>query len=155
MSPALPQPAQLLQAIDVYLSCAYDGSPPTGVRALVESLRSSSSDLYQCKAIDRDGAADSRLVLRLGNRHYPHMKLVLEPAPGAASYLFRADTHDRHICPPADHPEYAAFAQLRAKNQSISASIEDAWARAGIPTFKTFLQEDLARRQAQKRERAT
>jgi hypothetical protein len=156
MSHALPQPGQLLQAIELYLSCAYDGTAPAAVKAIVESLRADPSGVYQAKAFVRDGAAEQpRLLLRLGNRHYPHMKLVLEPAPGAESYLFRADTHDRHICPAADHPEYGAFMDLRAKNQSIGSSIEQAWTTAGIPTFRTFLQQDLARRQAQSRGVAT
>ena len=42
--------------------------------------------------------------------------------------------------------------QLRAKNKAIGDAIEQAWEQAGIPTFRTFLQQDLARRQAQLRE---
>jgi hypothetical protein len=152
MPHAPPQPQQLFSAIDLYLRSAYD-RPPASVTTLVESLRTAGGDLYQNKAFARTGDGDSpRLLLRLGNRYYPHMKLALEPAPGETTYLYRADTHDKHICPPPDHPEYAAFMQLRAKNKSIGDAIEQAWEQAGIPTFRTFLQQDLARRQAQLRE---
>src|SRR5262245_17582279 len=143
-----PQAEQLFSAIDMYLRCAYDKTP-AAVTTLIESLKVSDTDLYQNKAFARTGEGEApRLLLRLGNRHYPHMKLALEPAPDDATYLYRADTHDKHICPPANHPEYAAFMELRAKNKSIGDCIEQAWEQAGIPTFRTYLQQDLARRQA-------
>jgi hypothetical protein len=43
------------------------------------------------------------------------------------------------------------FAELMAKNQAIAQAIESAWADRKLPTFKTFLREDLARRQEQAR----
>jgi hypothetical protein len=75
------------------------------------------------------------------------MKLVLDPAPTGSDYLFKADTHDRHIEPPPGHPELGVFMELRAKNKAVSEEIEQAWADAGLSTFKTYLQADLARRQ--------
>jgi hypothetical protein len=153
MPHVLPAPEQLFGAIELYLRCAYDGALPAAVKATLETLHAGGDDPYRAQAFTRAGPAEPpRLLLRLGNRHYPHMKLALEPAPSADTYLFRADTHDRHICPAPDHPEYASFMQLRSKNQAIGSAIEQAWAEAGIPTFKTFLEQDLARRQAQPRD---
>jgi hypothetical protein len=154
MPSELPDPHTVMRAIELYLRFAYDEScqPPTTVRTLIETLRTWPGDFYSAKpfvAVARVGAPPSdrlTLSLRLGNRVYPHMKLVLEPAPGGTSYLFRADTHDRHICPPAHHPEYAAFMDLRSKNQKIGDAIERAWAQEGILTFKTYLERDLAAR---------
>jgi len=37
------------------------------------------------------------------------------------------------------------------KNQRQAETIESAWAEAGLPTFKTYLREDLAKRQAARR----
>ncbi|HEY7088446.1 MAG TPA: hypothetical protein VH518_10180, partial [Tepidisphaeraceae bacterium] len=128
--------------------------PPANVRASVESLRSWRGDFYSAKpfvAAAPPGVppppSDRRAFsMRLGNHIYPHMKLKLEPAPTGGKYLFRADTHDRHICPPPEHPEYAPFMKLRVKNQEIGDAIEQAWAAAGILTFKTYLEHDLAAR---------
>jgi hypothetical protein len=38
---------------------------------------------------------------------------------------------------------------LREKNQKVVEAVESAWAAAGIPTFKTYLQADLNRRAGQ------
>jgi hypothetical protein len=76
------------------------------------------------------------------------MKLVIERSPDGSGALFHADTHDRHVQPPPDAPEAGAFAELAAKNQELSARIEAAWEEAGLPTFKRYLREDLARRKA-------
>ena len=104
-------------------------------------------EFYASPAFARTGdPASPRLTVRLGNSAYPHMKLALEPAPGGESYLFKADSHDKHLCPAQSDPDYPAFMELRAKNQKIVEKIEQAWAQAGIPTFKTFLQADLAAR---------
>jgi hypothetical protein len=85
-------------------------------------------------------------MLRLGNCFYPHMKLSIDQRPDREGYFFRADTHDRHICPPPASKEHAAFCELMDKNQQLSQEIETAWAEKGVPTFKTYLKEDLARR---------
>ena len=88
------------------------------------------------------------MSLRLGNPWYPHMKLTIERAPDGKTSLFRADTHDRHIHVGPESPEYAAFCQMMEKNQSLASRIEAAWESGGLPTFKSFLRQDLARRQA-------
>jgi hypothetical protein len=42
------------------------------------------------------------------------------------------------------------FAQLLNQNLYIAQQIEAAWEKAGVPTFKAYLREDLARRAAMK-----
>jgi hypothetical protein len=76
------------------------------------------------------------------------MKLAIDPRPDGKGFLFRADTHDRHACPPPESKEYPLFCALMEKNQRLSQQIESAWADAGLTTFKTYLRDDLARRQA-------
>ena len=65
------------------------------------------------------------------------------------TFLFRADTHDRHVCPPEGAAEHDAFVNLMTRNQEIAQAVDSAWAEQGIPTFKTWLREDLARREKQ------
>ena len=143
----LPEPAMLHKAIDIYLAHAYPTAPPLTTRSLLNLLKTWAGDFYASPAFARTGEANCpRLTIRLGNSAYPHMKLALEPAPDGASYLFKADSHDKHLCPAEQSPDYAAFMQLREKNQKIVERIEQAWADAGVPTFKTYLQADLAKR---------
>jgi hypothetical protein len=97
---------------------------------------------------EREAASPSpgKYSLRLGNRHYPHMKLVVERAPDGRGYLMRADTHDAHVRPAPGSRDYAVFIQLMELNRQVADQIEAAWEGQGIPTFKSFLREDLARR---------
>jgi len=150
----LPQPGDVLRAVATYLRHAYGAAtPPAAVRSRVEALRASAGgDFYGNTAFERppapkDGATTPpRLAVRLGNRFYPHMKLSIDPRPDGRGYLFRADTHDRHVQPPPHSKEYAAFCELMENNQKLAAAIEAAWAEEQLPTFKTFLRDDLARR---------
>ena len=149
LSQKLPN-TEVWKAIDIYLTLAYTAAPPSAVRAKLETLRSlSQEDFYKSPVFERDQAGNQKLSLRLGNKLYPHMKLTIERSPDKMGYLFRADTHDRHACPQPGSRDYAAFTQLMENNQKIAQAIEQAWADQRLPTFKTYLREDLARRAKQ------
>ena len=145
-----PAPAETWKAIEIYVTRAYASDPPLGVRARLDALRSASeSDFYRLAAFERTPAEEpTRFSLRLGNRFYPHMKLVIERSPDGIHALFRADTHDRHVQPKPGSAEAAAFAELARKNQELAQQIEGAWDDNGLATFKRYLMDDLARRQA-------
>jgi hypothetical protein len=146
-----PSPSEVWKAIDVYLKAAYTGEPPSAVRARLDTLRSlPEADFYSSSGFEWENASiPNRLSLRLGNRIYPHMKLVVERTPGGKDYLFRADSHDRHACPQPGSRDYAPFCKLMEMNQEIAQAIEAAWEREQLPTFKSYLKQDLARRAAQ------
>jgi 3-phosphoshikimate 1-carboxyvinyltransferase len=146
-----PVPADLWRAIEIYLSHAYEGAPPRATRARLDTLRAISGDeLFSSSVFERVEEAGMivRYSLRLGNRFYPHMKLAIDRSPAGARHFFRVDTHDRHVRPPEGSPEEQAFANLMADNQRSAQSIEAAWEASGIPTFKTYMREDLARRES-------
>jgi hypothetical protein len=143
-----PTPAAAWIAIDIYLGLAYDGTPSAAVRSRLDVMRAATEGaFYQCAALEATPKEEpARYDVRLGNRWYPHMKLVIERAPDQRGHLFRADTHDRHIQPAPGSRDHAAFRELMEKNQLLSSRIEAAWEAAGLPTFKSFLRQDLARR---------
>lgn len=150
-----PERDELLRAIDVYLSVAYAtvAAVPKVVLGRVDPLRALPPDdggafLAQRPFEAEPPDAPARYFLRLGNASYPHMKLVVDRAPDGVGHLFRADTHDRHIRPAPGTPDADAFAMLMVTNQEYAEKIELAWDAAGLPTFKAFLREDLARRRA-------
>jgi hypothetical protein len=144
----LPSSSVLWRAIEVYLKNAYRGAPPAAVRSRLETLRSlAEGDLYESGVFEQERDSPlGRLRLRLGNEFYPHMKLVIERAPDNTTYLFRADTHDQHCMPAPQSRDYPSFCQLMEQNQTMAQAIESAWEQEGIPTFKSFLRQDLARR---------
>jgi hypothetical protein len=143
-----PSIDELWRAIDSYLSLAYEGkAPSTVVNSRVEALRSVGAGFYDSPTVERDAPQSPvRYSLRLGNRFYPHMKLVIESTPDRISHMFRADTHDKHIRPAPDSKEYALFCQLMEDNQKLAEAIESEWEKLGLPTFKQYLRKDLARR---------
>jgi len=154
MKTELPPKDDVMRAVDVYLSIAYDGEPTTIVKSMLATLKTWGGPFFRApvfaSAPSASGGADApRYAMRLGNKTYPHMKLVLEPSPDGSRYLFKADTHDRHICPTEGTPEYAPFCDLMRSNQELAEKIETAWSENGFPTFKAFLREDLARRKKQ------
>ena len=142
-----PDSSTVFKAIDAYIRAAYDGEPPISVRSVLATLRQWSGKFYTCPVFANDGKTPpNRYVLRLGNRYYPHMKLAIERSPDGQTFLFRADTHDRHVCPPEGAPEHDAFVALMTNNQQVLQAVETAWAGEALPTFKTWLRDDLARR---------
>lgn len=153
MSWPKPTPAQLRQAIEVYLRLAYAGAaPPGAIRSRVDALLADdTAALFDHASLERDPPKDAdpaKYSLRLGNARYPHMKLVIERAPDGRGHLFRADTHDRHIRPRPGSAEAGPFQALLEFNQQTAEKIEAAWAEADLATFKTYLRDDLARRAA-------
>jgi len=142
-----PDSATVFKAIDTYIDVAYDANPPIAVKSMLATLRGWGGKFYACPVFVRDAnSPPNRYSIRLGNKQYPHMKLAIERAPDGHSFLFRADTHDRHVCPPEGAVEHDAFVTLMEKNQQIAQAVDAAWGDLGLPTFKTWLREDLARR---------
>jgi hypothetical protein len=151
VSPVLPpNPDDVLKAVDTYIRVAYgDAAAPLTVQSQLAVLRSWKGPFFRSPVIASDGGQPpKRYSIRLGNRHYPHMKLAIERSPDGHGYLFRADTHDAHCCPPVGHPEHGAFRKMMEQNQEVASQVEAALGEQGLPTFKTYLQQDLARRAA-------
>ena len=146
-----PDPTDVMRAVDSYMKVAYgDDAVPAHVRSQLAVLETWKGDFFRSPAIASDGGTPPRRYsIRLGNRHYPHMKLAIERSPDGKAYLFRADSHDAHCCPPADRPEYEAFREMMERNRVIVSSVEEAWAAEGLTTFKLYLQQDLARRKVE------
>jgi hypothetical protein len=157
-----PEPNMVWRAITSYLAIAYEGPPgpngipantPSAVKSRLESLRlapTSVADFFASPVFERDSASNpGKFSLRLGNRHYPHMKLVVERSPDARGHLFRADTHDAHCRPAPGSRDFFVFSQLMEKNREVAEQIEASWEEQNISTFKAYLREDLARRKSQ------
>ncbi len=151
----LPTSDELRAAVHIYMTCAYgDARVPNATAARVKSIDENGEpvayDDDRLFEADRKQSEIARYAIRLGNRHYPHMKLVIERSPDGLTFLLRADTHDSHVRPTAGSKEADAYAQLVRMNQQISESIEHVWDAAGLPTFRSYLRQDLARRRAAK-----
>jgi len=155
---AMAMSAHILQrAIELYLGLAYPGgSAPAAVNARAQGvLGLDPAAEVPLSLLEMDSANSlTSYALRLGQPMYPHMKLVVEPAPQAADaarrdgpeYLLRVDAHDRHLHAPAGSPDEAWLSSVRASNKALGEKIEAAWSAAGLPTFKDFLRRQLMAR---------
>lgn len=147
-----PSTTVVWMAIEGYLASAYDGQAPAIVLSRLETLRLCDEEgFYSSRGIERDRPeAPCRYALRLGSRDYPPMKLVIEKLPSRDDWVFRADTHDSHVCPPPWDAEYQSFRELMERNRAVAKAIETRWQALGLPTFSEFLLRDLeARRESQ------
>src|SRR5438045_9581518 len=100
MSADLPNASQVWTAIDVYLRCAYEqSSPPKPVQHRLDSLRAAGANghFFQSLVLERDSKeAPKKFSVRIGNRFYPHTKLLIDQRSHAPGYLFRAGGPHRH-----------------------------------------------------------
>jgi hypothetical protein len=146
MHSGLPEPSEVTQAVDLFISLAYPAGLTAKVRAILDSLHAPHVDFYANSNFVR-GKDPQRVsyYLRLGNARYPHTKLFIEPCLKEMFYCFRVDSHDKHVIVPPDNPEYGALCDLRRHNQKLAEAIESAWREAGIPTFTECLEHEADR----------
>jgi hypothetical protein len=149
------------QAMELYLQFAYPQGLPPAVEAKAAIIRNLPRTEEEGGArempldlLEREAANSvASYALRLGQPMYPHMKLVMDPAPetleaycGRVDYIFRVDSHDRHLHAPPGSPDAAWLTAVRLSNKDLGEKIETAWAAAGLPTFKEFLRRQLEAR---------
>ncbi|HZN65949.1 MAG TPA: hypothetical protein VFB66_11700, partial [Tepidisphaeraceae bacterium] len=70
-SPPTPDPAQVMQAVDLYLRNAYD-EPPLSVRSQLAVLKSWGGPFLRAPVfVAEEQPHGRRYSMRLGNRYYP------------------------------------------------------------------------------------
>ena len=74
-----------------------------------------------------------RYSLRLGNRNFPFMKLVLQEHLVAGEFFFAVDTHDQMEIRP-DYPDYESWMAVRRFNRELKQRIEEVFDDHGLDT---------------------
>ncbi len=87
-----------------------------------------------------------RYSLRLGNRNYPFMKLVLQEHLVAGEFFFAVNTHDQMDIKP-DYPDYEAWVAVRRFNRGLKRQIEEAFAEHGLDTAACLRRSVMERSQ--------
>lgn len=134
--------AMVSRAIDAYLELAYGAAskgrdrpdlalgPKTGGEAVL--------GLFQRESIDGEsGSALCRFTMRLGNRNYPFMKLLMQEHIVQGEFYFAVDTHD-HLEIKPDFPDYDAWQAVRRFNLEMKRKIESRFLELGLPTAATI-----------------
>jgi CheY-like chemotaxis protein len=123
------------QAITTYQDLAYGSGRP---RRPIELPAGAGPDkllaMFQKEQIETiPGHRCHRYSLRLGNRNYPFMKLLLQEHLVAGEFYFAVDTHDQMEIKP-DYPDYESWMALCRFNQDLKHRIESGFQRAGLDT---------------------
>ena len=143
--------ATVAKAVRVYLDLAYgSGVQPRKVPDLSLPADADAErvlGLFHRESVDEGGRRTQRYSLRLGNRNYPFMKLVLLEHLLPGEFIFAVDTHDEMDIKP-DFPDYEAWVAVCRFNRSLKEKIEKQFAAEGLDTSATL------RRMAAQQERA-
>ncbi len=130
------------RAVSIYLDLAYGGSA-TPRRLPNLALPADATPAEILALFLREVVADGeqrrvRYALRLGNRNYPFMKLVLQEHLVQGEFTFGVDTHDDMEIKP-DFPDYEAWLAVRRFNRKLKLEIEAQLAAEGVPTAAALL----------------
>jgi CheY-like chemotaxis protein len=153
------RPELVQKAISLFLDEAYGSGSSSAGKDRGRKVPPEASSPEQVLALFNDetkkdrNALCHRYTMRLGNRNYPFMKIVIQEHLVADEYFFAVDTHDDMEIKPS-YPDYDAWIAVRQFNQETKARIEAAWEREGIPTYAGIRQMVLDRDTARCAERA-
>lgn len=128
-------PDVLQKAIAVYQELAYgQGRKPRPIDAPASGGTDALLALFQKEQTETiPGHACRRYTLRLGNRNYPFMKLLLQEHLVPGEFYFGVDTHDQMEIKP-DYPDYEQWMAVRRFNRDLKRAIEQGFDRAGLDT---------------------
>ncbi len=137
----------LRTAVETYLQIAYPSAqiPEIIRRRLVWSEGPRALNILTKPPFERAGKTAGQhtaiYALRLGNLHYPHMKLQIQPWENEAGFMLSVNAHDQVAGLDVGAADAQAFRELQAENQRLKEAIEQAWDNAGLPTFLRYLRE--------------
>ena len=150
----LPSAEDVRRAVRLYLANAYDGDVAELADRFLPSPDADMAEWLMSEVTERDppdAPLDAVRIfsLRIGNKHYPNMKLRLSRPPDERALLFSVDSHDAFLRAPPGSPDFAALEDLKRGNAEIAAAIGRAWHDAGVLTERNWLREKI--RQAKQR----
>ena len=129
----------LRTAVTLYQDLAYgSGRPRRGLEIPTDAKAESLLAMFHKETVEPiPGHPCVRYSLRLGNRNYPFMKLLLQEHLVAGEFFFSVDTHDQMDIKP-DYPDYEAFLAVRKFNRELKRGIEASLEAHGLDTAATI-----------------
>ncbi len=128
----------LRKAVAIYLDLAYGDREDSADRVPdLEAARRNEAGVLsifhrEC-AEEIEGHPCVRYSLRLGNRNYPFMKLLLQEHLIEGEFFFAVDTHDEMDIKP-DFPDFEAWQAVRNFNLALKRKIEAQFGAEGLDT---------------------
>lgn len=122
------------RAVSIYQDLAYGSVAPKRRMATVAAAGNGPLGLFHQEQVECvPGHACQRFSMRLGNRNYPFMKLLLQEHLIAGEFFFAVDTHDQMEIGP-EFPDYEQWMAVRKFNGELKRRIEDSFEQAGLDT---------------------
>lgn len=123
------------KAIGIYQDLAYgSGRPRRPIDMPADATCDRVLEMFQKEQVETiPGHPCHRYTLRLGNRNYPFMKLVLQEHLIAGEFFFAVDSHDQMEIKP-DFPDYDSWMAVRRFNRELKVQIEGSFQQAGLDT---------------------
>ena len=148
------------QAVEIYLRLAYGPGSEHKARSMFEDENSGEEKsvfvVFQEETRLRAEARASSLIqpttalqrfsIRLGNRNYPFMKLVLQEHLVRGEFYFGVDTHDQMELKP-NMPDYDSWLKVKRFNLDLKLEIDQAFVEQGVPTMAEIRQEQESENQ--------
>jgi CheY-like chemotaxis protein len=129
--------AEMVQkAIAIYQDLAYGagGRPRRAIEPPAGGGVDSVLAMFQKELVEPvPGFPCHRYSLRLGNRNYPFMKLMLQEHLVLGEFFFAVDTHDQMEIKP-DYPDYEQWMAVQRFYRDITQKIEAHFQSAGLDT---------------------
>jgi CheY-like chemotaxis protein len=113
------------RAIDLPAGCGVDS-----LLAMFQEEKTETIPGYVCRSYS----------LRLGNRNYPFMKLLLQEHLVAGEFCFAVDTHDQMEIKPS-FPDHEQWCAVQRFNCDLKRQIEQGFAAAGLPTSASLREQ--------------
>lgn len=131
-------PQTVASAISLYQEIAYGTQSRTRRAPDLAALEGKDPEgllaMFQKECIESvPGHPCVRYSLRLGNRNYPFMKLVLQEHLVPGEFFFAVDTHDQMEIKP-DFPDYESWMAVRRFNRDLKQRIENTFEQHGLDT---------------------
>jgi two-component system, OmpR family, phosphate regulon response regulator PhoB len=136
------------QAIKIYQDLAYGPGRPRRPQEALDAAAGGGVEallaLFQKEQVETvPGHPCHRYTMRLGNRNYPFMKLLLQEHLLAGEFYFGVDTHDQMEIKP-DYPDYEQWLAVRRFNSELKRQIEQGFEQAGLDTAAVVRRQIVA-----------
>jgi CheY-like chemotaxis protein len=121
------------KAVSIYQDLAYGSVAPKKRKQPVGDGEGVLGMFHKEHVEKLPGHTCSRYSMRLGNRNYPFMKLLLQEHLIAGEFYFAVDTHDQMEIGP-EFPDYEQWMAVRKFNGELKRRIEESFEQAGLDT---------------------
>jgi len=136
------------QAVTIYQDLAYGSVVPTSSAVTGADGGAGPLGRFHREQVESvPGHSCQRYSMRLGNRNYPFMKLLLQEHLVAGEFFFAVDTHDQ-MDVGAGVPDFDQWQAVRVFNAELKRRIESSFEQAGIDTAAAVRRQIVATHRA-------